>query len=217
MEVTSATQAQSAAQQSTTGLAEDFDTFLTLLTTQLQNQDPLEPLDTNEFTSQLVQFTEVEQAIRTNEHLENLIKLQELSEGQTAVDYIGKVITAAGDEAQLIGEKASWRYDLPADAADITVKVKDESGSTVFTSEGAQTAGEHLLYWDGVGDNGQTYPPGKYSLSVEAKDAEAKPITADIFYREVVGAVDIVDGVSKLNLGEKKIAVSDVTRVETVF
>ena len=102
----------------TSSLAENFDTFLTLLTVQLQNQDPLDPLDTNEFTSQLVQFTAVEQAIATNNNLESLIGLTELSHAATRISYLGKEVEAPGSTSYLTDGKAEWSYVLDDEATD---------------------------------------------------------------------------------------------------
>src|SRR3954447_12628807 len=93
-------------------LASNFTTFLTLLTTQLKNQNPLEPLDTNQFTAQLVQFTGVEQQLKTNEFLETLMLAGQNTAKSDAVSYIGKQVTASGKTGELTNEKAVfWDYN----------------------------------------------------------------------------------------------------------
>ena len=84
-------------------LAENFDTFLQLLTTQLQHQDPLSPMESNEFVAQLVQFSEVEQAIASNKSLEKLIDLQNTNQATAAIGYIGQTVEAAGSGAHVSG------------------------------------------------------------------------------------------------------------------
>ncbi|MGB1540522.1 MAG: flagellar hook assembly protein FlgD, partial [Rickettsiales bacterium] len=92
--------ANSKANQARSKLSGDFDTFLLLLTTQLQNQDPIEPLDTNEFTAQLVQFANVEQAIDTNSNLETMISMQQGTQINNAVNYIGNFVEAKGNSGR---------------------------------------------------------------------------------------------------------------------
>src|SRR5579863_8684834 len=110
----------SATTSDTSGLASDgdtiagnFDTFLTLLTTQLQNQNPLDPLDTNQFTSQLVQFSSVEQELKTNDYLSSLVQSTQNSQASAAVSYIGKTVTSTGVDSDLVNGQATWSFNLP--------------------------------------------------------------------------------------------------------
>src|SRR3954470_4716770 len=117
---TSATSTSAAASAQKT-LSSNFDTFLSLLTTQLKNQDPLSPMDSNEFTQQLVQFSQVEQQISSNKNLESLIALTKSKTATDAVSYLGKTLTQTDGTAALIGSQAQWTYTLPSNAA--TVKL----------------------------------------------------------------------------------------------
>ena len=126
-------------------LAESFDNFLTLLTTQLQNQDPLEPLETNEFTTQLVQFTNVEQQIAANTKLEKLIGLTETAQLSAALDTLGKIIEAPGDTAALAAGEATWGYSLATTADSVSIEVFDDAGKRVATEIGETAAGAHTF------------------------------------------------------------------------
>ena len=124
-------------------IAGNFDTFLQLLTTQLKNQSPLDPLDTNEFTNQLVQFSSVEQAIKTNEQLELLTRLSAANMATAAVSYIGKTITADGSTSELKNGEATWIYKVENDAPKSTLIVRGETGKTVSAQEASLQAGNN--------------------------------------------------------------------------
>src|SRR6476620_2522815 len=121
-----------------TTIANNFDTFLQLLTTQLKNQNPLDPLDTNQFTQQLVEFSGVEQQLKTNDFLSSLVQANANTTNSNAVNYIGK--TATGVRSELVNNKAQWNFTI-ADAANVTVNIKDANGNTVYTEQGAMQAG----------------------------------------------------------------------------
>ena len=159
-------------------IAENFDTFLSILTTQLKNQNPLDPLDTNQFTQQMVQFTGVEQQLKTNEYLETLIKANEGAFASQAVSYIGKSVTAFGSIAQSDGTNSvEWTYGLTKDAPNTKVTIKNSSGAVVFSEEVSLTQGEHTYTWDGKGSDGGNLPPGGYSIEFEAKTEEGRSST----------------------------------------
>ena len=145
MAVTSATSTSAAASQSAasrTTIANNFDTFLLLLTTQLKNQNPLDPLDTNQFTQQLVQFAGVEQPIGTNESLPALVNLNKTSQLSTAMSYVGATVTADGATSALKQGVATWYLTAPRAAA-ATINVSDSTGNVVFTQETTLEAGTY--------------------------------------------------------------------------
>src|SRR5512147_769924 len=127
---TTATDSASAQQS----LADNFNTFLTLLTSQLQNQDPLSPMDSTQFTQQLVQFSGVEQQIRTNENLEGLAAQYQAASAGAALSYLGKDAIIEGDDTYLAGGQANWAYKLGETASDLTINVKDSSGRTIYST-----------------------------------------------------------------------------------
>lgn len=173
-----ATQAQAASVNASKSLGDDFDNFLKLLITQLQHQDPLSPMDSNEFTSQLVQFASVEQSIAANANLETLIALQRASQTSALVNYLGMRIEADGDTTALVGGRAEWAYALPELADEVTLLVTDTAGKAVYSTDGATEAGAHPFVWDGLDEAGNPLPEGTYSLTVTAKDANGETIAA---------------------------------------
>ncbi|OEO29263.1 flagellar hook capping protein [Devosia insulae DS-56] len=150
-------------------IAQNFDTFLQLLTTQLKNQNPLDPLDTNQFTQQLVQFTGVEQQLKTNEFLEAMMTSTQTANNSQAVSYVGKIVTASGVKTELVKGEAKWHFAVDS-KADIIATVKDANGNVVYTKAGTVDKGESVFTWDGIGNDGQKKPEGTYSVSIEARD-----------------------------------------------
>jgi flagellar basal-body rod modification protein FlgD len=153
-------------------LNEDLNQFLTLLITQLENQDPLEPLETSEFTSQLVQFASVEQQIQQNANIEELIALQSAGLVSNMVNFIGTTIEASGQVVPLENENAEFTYALENNAKDVTISIRNAAGLNVYTTQGELTAGKHNYTWDGKDANGVAQPDGPYTVIVSAQDFE---------------------------------------------
>ena len=194
-------------------LAQTFDTFLKLLTTQLQHQDPLDPMDTNEFTSQLVEFTGVEQAMLTNKKLENLIALQTDMQLNDAVGYIDKKVGADGIILMLQDGEATITYDLGANAAEANILIIDEQGNTVRTIKADKEVGHHEIVWDGLDDDGDPLDDGLYGFLVTAIDADKKGVPLVQGTIGKVTGVKLVDGVVTLEIGELEIALNDVLSI----
>lgn len=174
-----------------TRLSDNYDTFLILLTAQLQNQDPLAPMDSTQFTQQLVQFSQVEQQIRTNEQLEGLVGQYQAASAGAALSYLGKDAIIEADETYLAGGEANWAYRLPEAATDLTITVRDSSGRAVYeTTTADRGAGEHLFKWDGKKTNGETAADGVYTIEIEAENAAGTEITPTISVRETIMGVD---------------------------
>jgi flagellar basal-body rod modification protein FlgD len=176
--------------RATASLADNFDTFLLLLTTQLRNQDPLEPLSSNEFTAQLVQFAGVEQSITTNKNLEALIALNWAAMSGSAIGYLGQNVTLSSDKAALSNGSAEWSYTLGGAAKTVTLTVTDETGRIVYAGEGAKEAGQHKFAWDGRDNGGVMLPDGKYTLTVTARDTSDEAIKTTVRTGGLVSAVD---------------------------
>ena len=165
-------------------LSADMNTFLQLLTTQLKYQDPMDPMDTAEFTNQLVQYSSVEQAIQTNEKLDTMMSLSIANLGAQAVSYIGKTVQVLGDVMPLEGGVSKASYTLNKDVLSTTIVVKDMSGNIVYTQNGEKTSGTHEFTWDGKDSNGNQLEDGAYQISVSTKVAEgdsAASVTTTIF------------------------------------
>ena len=181
----------SSAQRSRVSFGDDFDDFLTLLTTQLQNQDPLEPTDTTEFTNQLVLFAGVEQDISQNDNLEQLIALQSGNEAIGALGYIGHEVEAEGNIFALQeGETASLGYELSDTAQNAAITIFDAAGNVAFVGQVDKEFGPHTFVWDGLGANGNPVPAGAYTFQVNAVNADEQPIEVRTTTRNVVDGVE---------------------------
>ena len=192
------------------GIADNFDAFLLLLTTQLQNQSPLDPLDTNEFTQQLVQFASVEQQIKSNEVLESLLATSRAQNVATAASFVGMRIRADGKEAQLSEGKAEWTLDVPLNAARTTIEILDRAGNTIATRTGALSAGRQIFTWDGTNSIGQPAPDGRYSIRIDARDSSGQPISVNTEVEGVVDALDLEGQEPVLLIGDTRVPLSQI-------
>lgn len=185
--------AQGAGQASTDirrGIADNFDAFLLLLTTQLKNQSPLEPLNANEFTQQLVQFASVEQQIKSNTALEALVATSRAANIATAASFVGMRVQATGETAQLVDGKAEWTLDVPRAATRAVVEIRDQNGNVVATNSGSLDAGRQIFTWDGMTSTGLFAPPGPYTMRVTAFDGTGAQVPVST---EIDGVVDSLD------------------------
>jgi flagellar basal-body rod modification protein FlgD len=203
----------SALSGSRTTIAENFDTFLNILTTQLKNQNPLDPLDTNQFTAQLVQFTGVEQQLKTNEFLESLLQTTQSSGKTDAVSYIGREITAAGTTAELKNGGATWAFNAEAQVANATVTIKNANGRVVYTEAGSLDKGPGNFLWTGKGSDGNTQPDGTYTIEIKGTNLSGNTIKVSTSTIGIVTAVDFSGAQPILTVGTSKILLSDVTNV----
>jgi flagellar basal-body rod modification protein FlgD len=185
----------SSSSSSTTGvnqatIANNFTTFLQLLTTQLKNQNPLDPLDTNQFTQQLVQFASVEQQMKSNDQLASLVALERSAQSTTALAYVGATVVVDGSSAQLTGGSATWTMNAtkPANA---TVTIADSTGQTAYTGTFAVNAGDQNFTWDGRGNDGTQWPDGAYTMTVTGVDASGQTTAISTQVQAVVDSVDL--------------------------
>lgn len=185
----------------TSALADTFDTFLKLLTTQLQNQDPLDPMDSNEFTDQLVKFAEVEQSINSNKQLEQIVQLQTSNQVNSAVSFIGREVEVVSDQLLLQDGVAEITYGVDGKAATTIIAIVNEAGRTVRTINGETDIGRHELAWDGRDNVGKELPDGVYSFSVTAVDENDQTIDTVTASIGRVTGVEIVDNAVTLNIG----------------
>jgi flagellar basal-body rod modification protein FlgD len=194
------------------GLADNFQTFLTMLTTQLQNQNPLDPMDTNQFTQQLVQFAQVEQQLKANEQLTTLVSLQKSAANTEAMAYVGRTVALDGSKAALTNGAASW--GIKADAASTAkINIINAAGQTVFSKDFSVNAGEATFTWDGKGTDGVAYPDGDYTLSVTGKDANGNTIGIATEILGTVNSVDLTASPPLLSIGNQTYTVDKVKRV----
>ncbi len=197
---------------SVTGLADNFQTFLTMLTTQLQNQNPLDPLDTNQFTQQLVQFAQVEQQLKANEQLTTLVSLQKSAANTEAMGYVGRTVALDGSTAALSNGSASWGINA-SQASNATITVTNAAGQTVFSQSYAVNSGEATFTWDGKGNDGVQYPDGSYTLSVTAKDGNGHNVGVSTEILGPVDSVDLTQSPPLLSVGGQSYTVDKVKRV----
>jgi flagellar basal-body rod modification protein FlgD len=170
-------------------LASNFTAFLQLLTTQLKNQNPLEPLDTNQFTQQLVQFAQVEQQLKSNDQLSTLVSLQKTAQSTQALTFVGQTVAVDGSKAPLTNNRAAWNLSVPQDAS-VTTSIKSATGQTVYSANYAMTAGSQQFIWDGRDAGGVKWPDGYYTITASAKDSKGAAVAVAT---EVEGPVDSVD------------------------
>lgn len=195
-------------------LSGNFDTFLHILTAQIQNQDPLEPLDSSQFTQQLVQFSGVEQQIRVNQQLETLIANSNSSTGAMLSGYLGQKAEIDSAGAGWNGETITWRYELPHDAISTTVTVTDVGGKVVYSKTGELAAGVHDFEWNGELNGGGTAATGvPYYISVVAEDANRKAITPFHSLVATITGVDLSYGEPALTTPQGVFAYADVRRL----
>jgi flagellar basal-body rod modification protein FlgD len=148
-------------------LSDNFTSFLSLLMTQLQNQDPTSPLDSNQFTSELVQFTSVQQQIDTNSDLTQLIQLTQASQIEQSSSMIGKPVTVTSSQLSLQNGTAAINFNTTS-AEPVGIAVFNASGVQVQTATLTSTAGANTWTWDGKNANGTTMPDGAYTVTVNA-------------------------------------------------
>jgi flagellar basal-body rod modification protein FlgD len=207
------TSSQSNSASSLSKLSSNLDNFLTILTTQLQYQDPLSPMDSSEFTNQLVQFASVEQQIQGNRNLESLIALQQTNIMVGAVSYIGKEVEATGQTTTLEDGKAKFIYSLPEKASAAILAVYDENGTQVAFQQADKEAGRHEFIWDGKDSKGKTMPDGKYTVQIVAVNEANEPITPTYSITGTVTGVGIDGGDATLSLGGLDVPLANVVRV----
>ena len=182
----------SALSSSGSTIAGNFDTFLKILTTQLKNQNPLDPLDTNQFTAQLVQFSGVEQQLKTNSYLEALVAINSSTSSTSAqaMNLIGKQVTADTVASELKDGQATWILNADARAATAKIQIKDVNGNVVYQTERSLESGETSFVWDGKGTDGTTLPDGPYAIAIAATDSAGGTVSVT---SQMSGRVDGVD------------------------
>jgi flagellar basal-body rod modification protein FlgD len=194
-------------------LASNFETFLTLLTTQLQHQNPLDPLDTNQFTQQLVAFAGVEQQLRTNDNLAALVGLSKVSQNVTAMGFVGAHVTAEGSTTELRDGLAVWYLSSPS-PAQANISIVDANGSTVFTETKTLDASTQPYQWNGRTSSGTIAPPGSYKIVVTAADASGKAVSVGTSFSGVVDQVDVSGEEPLLLVGATLITIDQVRSVQ---
>src|SRR4051794_5016837 len=193
-------------------LAGNFDTFLQLLTTQLKNQNPLDPLDTNQFTQQLVQFAGVEQQINMNQQLTSLVALQKATQTTSAMSFLGSTATVDGTTTKLTNGAASWSFsvDKPSTA---TINIKNATGALAYSGSNPLTPGAQNFNWDGRGNNGVKWPDGDYTMTVTAKDASGTTVAVLTEVKGTVDSIDLTQNPPVLKIGGQSFSLDKIKQV----
>ncbi len=200
---------------SSTQLATDFSQFLTLLTVQLQHQDPLSPMDTTEFTNQLVAFTGVEQQINTNQKLDSLVSLNLGNTFSSALNYVGKDISYISSEFTYDGTNPSKiTYALNDNAFESKIRIYDEEGDVVYEADAQTSAGySHEFVWDGKNKYGYPVEAGTYEVKIDALTYEGDAVGSSVVVQGNVRGVETQNGSIYLLVGERAVSVGNVLNV----
>jgi flagellar basal-body rod modification protein FlgD len=194
-------------------IAGNFQTFLTLLTTQLKNQNPLDPLDTNQFTQQLVEFASVEQQLKTNDSLSTLVSLQKTAQSTQALSFVGKTAVVNGSTAALSNSSATWELNIPSDC-NMKISITNSAGQTVYTGSYTASAGNNQPFsWNGRGNDGTQWPDGQYTLSATATDSSGKSVGVSTEIQGVVSSVDLTQSPPLLTINGQSYTVSQIKSI----
>ncbi|KJC40493.1 flagellar hook capping protein FlgD [Bradyrhizobium sp. LTSP885] len=201
----------SSASTATTGIADNFQTFLTLLTTQLKNQNPLDPLDTNQFTQQLVQFAGVEQQLKSNDQLKSLVDIEKSAQSTQALIYVGNTVAVDGSKAQF-DKSATWNLTA-AKGTNAAVTITNSTGQTAYSGNFTLNQGNASFVWDGKGNDGSQWPPGTYTLTATGKDSSGNSISISTEVQGMVDSVDLMASPPLLSIGGQSYTADKVKRV----
>ena len=203
--------ANNTASEKTTGIADNFQTFLTLLTTQLQHQNPLDPLDTNQFTQQLVQFAGVEQQLKSNEQLKSLVEIEKSAQATQALVYVGSNVAVDGSKAQF-DKSATWNFKSDKDTT-AQITITNAAGQTCYSGNFSLKQGNSSFVWDGKGNDGAQFPPGTYTLTATGKDASGNNVAISTEVQGIVDSVDLTASPPLLSIGGQTYTTDKIKRV----
>ena len=193
-------------------IASNFTTFLQLLTTQLKNQNPLDPLDTNQFTQQLVQFAQVEQQMKSNDQLASLVSLQKSAQATTALAYVGSTVVVDGSTSPLANGGATWNLNVTKPST-ATITIKDSVGQTVYSGTFGVNPGNQPFTWNGRGNDGRVWPDGSYTLSATALDANQQSVAISTEVQAQVDSVDLTQTPPLLSVNGQNYTLDKIKRI----
>ncbi len=211
--VSAATGTTTTGSSSTATLGADLNTFLTMLTTQLQNQDPTNPLDTNEMTNQLVQFASVEQQILMNQNLTSLISLQQTAQLTAAAPLLGRQVEVTSDQLALQNGSAEVRLPAAGTASSAVITVTNSAGTVLRTATVALGTGATSWTWDGKNTAGVTQADGAYNVSVAGRDASGAATSLSFTVRGTLTGAERSNGSLNLNMGSVSVPFSNLQSV----
>jgi len=210
--ISAASNAGVASAVNNTEIASNFTTFLQLLTTQLKNQNPLDPLDTNQFTQQLVQFAQVEQQMKSNDQLSSLVSLEKSAQASTALAYVGSTVVVDGSSAALANGSATWNLNVTKPST-ATIVIKDATGQTVYSGSYGVNPGNQQFTWNGRGNDGTLWPDGNYTLSATALDANQQSVAISTEVQATVDSVDLTQDPPLLSINGQDYSLDKIKRI----
>lgn len=200
-----------------TQLSSNFDMFLKLLTTQLKNQDPLQPQDSAAFTQQLVQFSSVEQSIGMNKRLDTLIASNKNNSNTAALDYMGKVVEYQDSNFALQNGNARMAVTLGAQAVSAGVVFRNSAGTVVATQDMPTNMGTNVIAWNGKDDSGKQLPDGTYTAQVVAKAGDGSTVPSVLHQASTVTGVDLSGATPMLMMGNLPLDMAKVLSIRTTL
>jgi flagellar basal-body rod modification protein FlgD len=210
------TSSTSTTKTDTASLSSNYSMFMNLLVTQMKNQDPMNPMDTSTFTSQLVQYSSVEQQIKMNSNLADLKSLLTTQNATNLVGYVGKTVTADGATNTFDGSNStSWNFTSSAAAATAKITITNSSGQAVYSTTQSLSKGSNSFAWDGSTTSGGTAEAGSYTISVSGTDSSGSAITATTAVSGTVTAIDFSGTTPMITVGGQQISVYDVSSVSS--
>lgn len=183
---------------SQTGL--NYETFLKLLTAQLQNQDPLAPMDATQFMNQLAQLSTVEQSMKTNDTLGQVLDTLKSSGMRADMAYLGRTVEASSDSLTLTNGAAQTAYAVDGNPAKVDIAVLDSAGKTVYSADGAAQSGRQVFSWNGKRSDGTQAADGTYKIKVTAVDAAGTSLNTATVLTDTVKEVRTENGTTKFVL-----------------
>ncbi|MEI4472031.1 flagellar hook assembly protein FlgD [Frigidibacter sp. MR17.24] len=192
-----------ASASSLASLSQDYEAFLKLLTAQISNQDPLAPMDSTEFVSQLAQLSQVEQSVQANSQLESIVASLSAAASLSGVNLIGRDVTVETSQLGMADGASSFSYALDSTAATARAVITDSSGNAVRTiSDLAVTGGTlHDVSWDGLDDAGNLMEDGTYNVQIVATDSAGSTVSGSTYAAATVQGVVMAESGAMLRLG----------------
>lgn len=195
-----------------TEIASNFTEFLQLLTTQLKNQNPLDPMDTNQFTQQLVEFSQVEQQMKTNDTLSTLVSLQQSAQSTSALSLVGATVAVNGSSEQLTNGSATWTLNATKPSTAV-ISIADSTGRTAYTTSVTVNSGSQSFTWDGRGNDGTIWPAGTYTLTAVGTDASGQSSAISTQIQARVDSVDLTQTPPVLSINGQNYTVNQIQKI----
>ena len=193
-------------------LSSNFGDFLNLLLTQLQNQDPTSPMDANSFTSELVEFSSVEQQINTNTSLGQLIQLTQAADVTQSSAILGKQVTVQSTQIPLQNGTGTLDFTAPS-AEPVSITVQDANGNILQQANVNAAQGANTWNWNGTNSNGQMLPDGAYTVTVTGGPVGTSPTAVPFTVVGTATGVTTQNDTVNLQLGALSVPFSSVTSV----